>query len=143
MKLTGIIIILYVVFSCGSSKTEKQEQVEFQSGTQITEFEFLKEMYNFGTLQAGEIGIFTFTFTNTGDNNLWINEVETGCGCVTVKYEEEPVNPGENGEIEIEFDTSGLYGKQMKTITVEANVSNPKHLTIFADVNNEQLEIKY
>lgn len=143
MRQPAVLILLFIFLSCSSSKSEKQEQPKVEKTGQTTEFEFQKEMHNFGTLQAGEIVMFSFLFTNTGKNNLWINNVDTGCGCMSAEFPEKPLKPGEKGEITVEFDSSGLFGKQMKTITVEANVPKPKHLAIFAEVNNEQLEIKY
>jgi hypothetical protein len=129
--------------SCGlkqSENSKKQIEIQEQKSTSI---EFKSDTHNFGTMQAGEIAVFSFLFTNTGNENLWINHIDTGCGCMKVKYLKEPVKPNEIGKIEVAFNSSGLYGKQMKTITVDANVSKPKHLAIFAEVKNEQLEIKY
>lgn len=132
-----------VCMSCGFSQSEnKNNQIEIQK-QKSTSIEFKTETHNFGTLQAGEVAVFSFVFTNSGNENLWIYNIDAGCGCVKVKYLKEPVKPNETGKIEVAFNSSGLYGKQMKTITVDANVSKPKHLAIFAEVKNEQLEIKY
>ena len=109
----------------------------------ITESEFNEEMHNFGPLQSGEILVYTFIFTNTGDIDLIIDNVETDCGCIHAKFSKDPIKPGKTGFIEVEFDSSGLFGKQFKTIEVHANTKKPKQLAIFAEVKNEQLEIKY
>ena len=140
MKQVALSLILILLYSCGISR--KEEKSGKNTG-QTTQFEFPKEMHNFGTLQAGEIVVYTFSFTNTGTNNLWINEVDTGCGCMRADYPKEMVKPGKTGKIEVEFNSSGLFGKQMKSITVKANVPEPKHLAIFAEVKNKQLEINY
>jgi hypothetical protein len=100
-------------------------------------------MHNFGILQSVEIAVFTFVFTNVGNKNLWINNADGGCGCIKTSSTKKPIKPGMKGEIEVKFNTSGMFGSQIKTITVDANVSKPKHLTIFAEVKNEQIDIKY
>lgn len=143
MRQLAFHLFLFIFVACNSSNSEKRKNIEIQQNRQTTEFEFKKEMYNFGELQAGEITVFTFIFENTGENNLWINQVDGDCGCITATFPKKPVKPGETGEIEIEFDSSGLHGKQMKTITVDANVPKQKQLAIFAEVKNEQLRIKY
>ena len=100
-------------------------------------------MHDFGILQSGEIVVFSFTVTNTGNSELKIKNVEADCGCVHAEFLKEPVPPGKTGLIEVEFDSSGLFGRQFKTIEVHANTKKPKQLAIFAEVQNEQLEIKY
>jgi len=41
------------------------------------------------------------------------------------KYNRKPILPGETGNIEVVFDTSGRSGIQTKTVTVESNASTP------------------
>jgi hypothetical protein len=53
------------------------------------------------------------------------------------------VKPGEKGWIAIEFDTSGLTGREYKTIEIRGNSNELKHLAIFATVKNEIIEIEY
>jgi hypothetical protein len=146
MNKTALICILFVLFSCNAGKKSNppKENIPVRNESNgVTEFEFNEEMHNFGSLQAGEIVIFTFVFTNTGENNLQIDNVEADCGCVKVNFLKEPVLPGNSGTIEIEFYSSGLFGKQFKTIEIYANTKKPKQIAIFAEVQNEQIEIKY
>jgi hypothetical protein len=35
-----------------------------------------------------------------------------------------------------------MIGKQLKTLEIQSNSKEPKHLIIFAEVENEQFEIK-
>lgn len=109
----------------------------------IPEFEFTEEMHNFGSLHSGEIIVCTFVFSNVGNGNLIINNVTADCGCVHAEFTKNPVAPGKTGLIEVEFDSSGLTGRQYKTIEIHANTKKSKQLAIFAEVQNEQIEIKY
>lgn len=140
------VIVLWVIalFGCNSRSQENRgKNIVLPETIRISEIEFNEEMHNFGTLQSGEIVVFTFVFTNTEQHNLTINNVETDCGCLNAKYSKKPVRPGKMGIVEIEFDSSGLFGKQFKTIEIHANSKESKHLAIFAEVQNEQLEFKY
>ncbi len=137
MKIYTIIISLLLFVAC-SPKKEKQGS---EKAAGITSISFDEAMHNFGQLQAGEIVVYTFAFTNSGEHNLIIEDAETDCGCVHVNFPEHAVKPGEKGRIEVEFDSSGLIGRQLKTIEIRANCKEPKQLVIFAEVKNEQIEI--
>jgi hypothetical protein len=146
MKKMLFILVVFLVFSCGnktSSTNFKNSKTTQPETNGLAEFEFTKEIHNFGSLQSGEIVVYTFEFKNTGNNNLIINNIETGCGCIKADFSKKTVLPGERGFIDVEFDSSGLWGKQFKTIEVYANTKKTKQLAIFAKIQNEQLEIKY
>lgn len=141
MKISGFLILLFVLLSCsGMSEKAQKDQPKTAAHTTI---EFDKESHNFGNLKAGEIVVYTFEFTNTGESDFMISSLECTCGCVNSNFIKEAVKPGEKGWIEIEFDTSGLAGREYKTIEVHGNSDELKHLAIFAEVKNELLEIKY
>lgn len=77
---------------------------------------------NFGILAVGEKYPHTFRFTNTGTSPLIITQVNPSCGCTTAKdWPQEPIAPGESGQISIEFNSSGNSGKVDKTISVLSN----------------------
>lgn len=145
IKFLSIFVLLGLLACQGKNSVQnpKDNQLKEMKTSKITNVEFNEEMHNFGSLQSGEIVVYTFVFTNTGDNNLIIDNVVTDCGCIRADFPKEPVAPGKTGLIEVEFDSSGLFGRQFKTIEVYANTKKPKQLAIFAEVQNEQLEIKY
>ena len=76
------------------------------------------------------------------NQTLHQSNTESDCGCVLVHFSKDPVKPGEKGKIEVEFDSSGLFGRQLKTIEIQLNCKEPKQLIIFAEVKNELIEIK-
>ena len=142
MKKILFILSVFALISCGYKNAKKTNTTRVETKG-LTEFEFSKEMHNFGTLQSGEIVVYTFEFKNSGKNNLLIKDVLTDCSCVRAEFPKEHVLPGETGIVEIEFDSSGLWGKQFKTIEINANTKKPKQLAIFAEVQNEEIEINY
>jgi hypothetical protein len=103
----------------------------------LVDFEFTEETHNFGNLTAGQIVVYTFEFKNMGTESIYIHSAETDCNCIKALYSEKPVLPGSSGFIEVEFNTAGLNGRQLKIIEIHANTKKPKQLVIFADVQNE------
>lgn len=130
-----------LLFSCGQKAKKDTSNTDFTS--EKTRIEFNEKMHDFGQLIAGEIVLYTFEFTNTGNADFRIENIHTDCGCVSTNFFKTPVKPGETGVIEVEFDTSGLVGKEFKSIEINGNSTELKHLAIFAEVKNEILDIKY
>lgn len=141
MKNFCALISVVFLFSCSGNKVH--EKTEKQVPTANTTIKFSEDSHNFGKLNAGEIAVYTFEFTNTGTNDFLISGVDCTCGCVVSKYIEDAVKPGDKGWIEVEFDSSGLAGREYKSIDVHGNSDELKHLAIFAEVENELLNIKY
>lgn len=99
------------------------------------EFSFEKESHDFGNIEEGAKAEYTFSFTNTGDAPLIISNAKGSCGCTVPQWPREPIAPGETGEIEVIFDSSGKPGRQTKQVTLNANtIPNQKVLTISAQV---------
>ena len=72
----------------------------------------------------------TFTLTNTGDNLLAIEMVDTSCGCITVEYDKEPVRPGDSVTLRMTYkaEQPEFFSK---TLTVYCNAENaPLRLTV-------------
>lgn len=145
MQKVFLLLPVLLFFACAPKQKEPSENVSTKSEkiTGSTEIEFNEDIHDFGNLVSGEIVIFTFTLTNVGKHNLIIENINTDCGCVQTKFSKNAVKPGETGNIEVEFDSSGLFGNQFKSIEIYANTKELKHLAIFAEVKNEQLEIKF
>ncbi|GHA49214.1 hypothetical protein GCM10007103_32630 [Salinimicrobium marinum] len=86
--------------------------------------EFKSEVIDYGEIARGSDGVRTFEFTNTGNTPLVITNVSSSCGCTVPKKPEEPVQPGETGEIQVKYDTKRV-GPIRKTITVYSNAEEP------------------
>ncbi len=102
----------------------------------LPSFEFSEENHDFGTIEEGTIAKHDFVFTNTGDAPLIITNAQGSCGCTVPSYPREPIAPGEQGTIHVEFNSNGRTGNQTKTVTLTSNtVPNKKVLRINALVN--------
>lgn len=88
----------------------------------LPEITFKDSVFEFGTIVEGEKVNHIFEFENTGDADLVLVRVETSCGCTALKsWPREPIAPGENGQIEVTFDSNQKAGYQNKSIQVVAN----------------------
>jgi hypothetical protein len=83
---------------------------------------FDSDVVDYGEVEYGGDGVRKFTFTNTGDDVLIVARVYSTCGCTIPKKPENPIQPGEKGEIEVKYDTK-RPGPIRKTITVYSNAS--------------------
>lgn len=87
---------------------------------------FDKTTHNFGQFSEKDpVQKCVFTFTNTGDQPLVINQAVASCGCTVPTYTKTPIKPGETGQISVTYNGKGKFpGHFKKTITVR---SNAKH----------------
>ncbi len=91
----------------------------------LTEVKFEKTTHDFGRIKEGNKASTTFRFTNTGKNPLLISKAVGSCGCTVPHWPQSAIAPGKSGEIEVEFDSAGKSGEQMKTVSVTTNTSSP------------------
>ena len=87
--------------------------------------QFEHEVYDLGTLTAGEVAEGRFKFTNIGDADLIIDNVKPSCTCTTLEFPKEAIKPGESGEIYAEIDTEDKEGDQVKYFAVLFNGNPP------------------
>ncbi len=94
---------------------------EIESDSLFSELFFETEIFDFGKAQQGEKLSHAFKFKNKGNQNLKILNVVSSCGCTIAKWTRNELLPNSEGEIEVEFNTEGKYGKELKTVTIETN----------------------
>ena len=82
---------------------------------------FDKETFDFGTVKEGEIVKTTFVLTNNGRSDLVVTDAKATCGCTVPVWPKDPIAPGEKGNIEVSFNTSGKPNKQSKSVTLYTN----------------------
>lgn len=128
IRLLAMFFVLVLIISCqGENKTIPADLVKnpkTASGiesTNVPQITFTKVEHDFGRLIQGEQVVHIFKFSNTGSADLLISKVSASCGCTASKYTKEPVKPGQEGKVEVTFDSNGQRGIQNKTITVLTN----------------------
>ncbi|GAB3955673.1 hypothetical protein GCM10028805_43810 [Spirosoma harenae] len=98
---------------------ESSKQVASEKMPKITFAE--PGIYDFGTLTEGDTVEHVFTFTNTGEFPLIINNITASCGCTTPEWPHEPVASGAKSSVRVRFNSRGKSGAQNKTVTIFAN----------------------
>jgi hypothetical protein len=109
-----------------NTNTASTQQVDPSKLAGIT---FEKYDHNFGKVKEGDKVAYTFKFKNTGANDLIISDARGSCGCTVPQWPKEPVKPGAEGEIKVEYDSKGKNGVQNKTVSITAN-TNPSITTL-------------
>jgi|TARA_B100001094_G_scaffold58232_1_gene53722 hypothetical protein len=109
-------LLLIICLVLSSSPVLSQEN--------IAEISFKETLIDYGTIENGDNGKKTFEFKNTGNSPLIFSRIFSSCGCTIPKKPEKPIQPGESGTIEVEYDTkrTGLF---QKAITVNSNAKTP------------------
>ena len=131
-----IALILGFAFQVGCQKNsqtsgsgteeKKSENAEVkQDSLPLTSIQFETPEHDFGKIKEGEKVSHTFKFKNTGTNPLVLSSVKPSCGCTVPNWSKDPIAPGQDGVIEVTFDSEGRQGTQHKSITVMAN-TDPK-----------------
>lgn len=130
MKNAVLALLALTLFACGGGK-EGEVSVDMIHNNATASGEaapdeaplmtFDDVMYDFGTITAGEKVTHNYHFKNTGKSALIITSAKSSCGCTVPAWPKEPIPPGGEGDIKVEFDSSGKSGRQSKLITVVAN----------------------
>jgi hypothetical protein len=106
-----------------------------ENGEAIPVFTFESDNHEFGEIIEGEKVSYAFKFKNTGNAALVISSASASCGCTVPEYTKAPVEPGDEGFINVTFNSEGKSGMTSKTVTLIANtIPNTKVLTISADI---------
>jgi hypothetical protein len=119
------VLLTLIVIGCKGKPGKNLLDSMANSDTGRAVLSFIQNEHDFGKVREGEKVGCIFTFLNTGTADLVITSAVTSCGCTVPKYDTKPISPGESGNLEVIFDTSGRYGIQTKTITVKSNAATP------------------
>ncbi len=116
-------------------KIIRGEQIEQENASKqiITKVGIDRTSVSLGNFNWQEEQKATFTLKNTGDKLLVIQDVATSCGCTTVSYSKEPIQPGKETTLEVAY-KADRPEHFAKTITVYCNVEHsPLTLKISGD----------
>lgn len=97
---------------------KRKEEASAMPKTQMT---FDDTKHDFGTITEGEVVKHAYHFKNTGTNPLLISNAVASCGCTVPSYPKEPIPPGGEGEIVVEFNSANRAGVQNKNVLVYSN----------------------
>lgn len=101
-----------------TERLDKEKQARNMPKTKIS---FDEKKHNFGTITEGEKVKHSFHFRNTGEHPLLITNAVASCGCTVPSYPKEPIPPGGDGNIEVEFNSTNRVGHQQKNVMIYSN----------------------
>lgn len=94
--------------------------------------------HDFGTIEEGDIVKYSYHFKNTGANPLLIYNAVASCGCTVPSYPKEPIPPGGEGDIAVEFNSNNRTGHQEKNVLVYSNaVQESMSIGFVVEVNEK------
>jgi len=100
------------------------------------EMTFASTEHDFGAINQGDKVNCVFTFENTGEADLLIENAVGSCGCTVPDFPKENIKPGASGKIKVSFNSSGKNGQQHKTVTLTTNTeAGTEKLHIKANIN--------
>lgn len=100
-----------------------------------TAMTFEKMEHDYGKIEQKTKNEHIFRFTNSGTNPLVIANAKGTCGCTVPDYPKDPIMPGEDGEIKVEYSSRTSKGVQTKMVNIWANTEPEQtQLKITADV---------
>jgi Protein of unknown function (DUF1573) len=133
-----LICALFFVLSC-SKKADNTSEENVSNATvpnnNYAKIVFEANTFEFGKINQGEIVKHTFNFKNDSDEPLIISSAQASCGCTIPSYPKDPIAPGQEGKIDVQFNSTGKQGVQNKSITITANtVPNSTTLILKGEV---------
>lgn len=138
MKNLSYVVLIFTmsyIFSACNNEA-KSEGVQAEVKTEgLPVMLFKDEKHNFGDIVQGEKVSYSFIFKNTGASDLLISSASGSCGCTVPTFPKEPVKAGQEGKIDVVFDSDGKSGLVEKTVTLVSNC-DPSNtlLTINANI---------
>ena len=115
-------ILLLLLIGITTIQTKAQE---VNPDSIVPIFEFEEDVIDYGDIAYNSDGNRVFKFTNIGKTPLIISQVKGSCGCTVPTKPEEPIMPGEVGEIKVKYATNRV-GPFSKTVTITSNASEQK-----------------
>ncbi|MCH2230447.1 MAG: DUF1573 domain-containing protein [Crocinitomicaceae bacterium] len=113
MKSLLAVFALFLLVSCGGSS-------EVKVGNKTT-MEVVT-VFDAGDVLKGEVVTAKFSVTNTGSYPLVVGEVKGSCSCTVAEYPEEPIQPGESGDVLAHVNTEKVgAGPLNKSVRIVAN----------------------
>ena len=109
----SLFISITLLFSFFVYSQENQADIKFE-----------ETIIDYGEVEFESDGKRIFKFKNIGNAPLVFQRISSSCGCTIPKKPEKPIEPGETGEIEVEYDTKRV-GLFMKAISGISNSKNP------------------
>jgi uncharacterized protein (DUF58 family) len=140
--MKNLILLATLVFGATMVSSAQTNGKAALTSDAAPKFTLEKTSHDFGNIEEGVQATVTFTFKNTGNAPLVLNNVVASCGCTTPKWTNEPIAPGKEGTVTAIYNSKGRPGNFTKTITVTHNgEGGTDYLTIRGNVNQAKAPV--
>ena len=138
-QFSFFLLALFILSSCASEPERKVVEVDTDGSISsiirspvradgpvdtinVAKMQFEEALFDFGEARRGDVVEHTYRFRNVGKIPLVISNARSTCGCTVPRWPEQPVQPGDGGEIVVRFDTKDQEENyQNKPIEITAN----------------------
>lgn len=119
----------------GESNKQKPARTRDSSEGPFAEIELDQQEFDFGRILDTETVRHAFSFRNTGDVPLIIDEVSGTCGCTAPTWTKTAIPPDGKGTVEVEYNPEGKSGRDRQSLTILANTqTTPVKIFVLADI---------
>lgn len=132
--ISSLFLISVLTFSCEQNAPSEKKETNPKADTtaiaasvvpadtaNLPKFSFQESEFDFGQIKEGDVVKHTFKFTNTGKSNLVISDARGSCGCTIPSFPKEPIAPGAEGTIDVQFNSKNKTGINQKFVSIVAN----------------------
>ena len=98
---------------------------------------FDQKEYNIGKIIEGEQKVVIFSFKNTGNHPLYIENIKSDCDCFSFNFPSEKIMPGQKSHINVLFKAPSIEGNVTKTISITSNSKDIPLLLIEAQISKK------
>jgi uncharacterized protein DUF1573 len=114
-------MLLWALMAATAMLSACDRSVPSSVPTRAPKIAFGETTYDFGRVDRGAQVTHAFAFRNTGGLDLTIDNVRTSCECTAAAAPARVIAAGEDGTIEVIFDTTHDGGHKARTVTVYSN----------------------
>lgn len=118
--ILGVIILGLAIFGYFKAIPGVENQAE-----NLPKIEITPKVYDFGEINLGDVVNYGFKVKNLGKEVLEIKRVATSCACATAKITKEKIEPGEEVELLVTYDSGAMplhgSGREERIIYLRSN----------------------
>jgi hypothetical protein len=120
--MKNLVFLTFLLFSAPLANAQLAYNGENEVKNMAPSMNFESQQFHFGDIAKDEPVTATFEFENTGGSPLVITGAKGSCGCTVADYTNQPVLPGEKGQVTATYNAK-TPGSFTKTVTVYANTA--------------------
>lgn len=110
------LVLLVLVSGCRGSAVDSEQVADGVAQPLLQD-----TIHNFGRVVAGSVVEWPFIVENTGTASLSLQVLPADCPCIQVRPSRLELAAGSRGRLRVAFDTSGLFGEELKRVVVKTN----------------------